>query len=101
MVPVIIDNAWNEYKKEMKLMLEYEINKKDEERAFDAFWKATENLLKNDKKNNAGINIGEFSITNSTLHHDKFCIYHESGEGGEFSKKKVEKVIKNFYTKEF
>lgn len=46
--------------------------------------------------------IGEFEITEAYSDKDtKFAIYHESGEGGEFSKEEFAKVIADFYKENF
>ena len=39
--------------------------------------------------------VGEYSISPSPYHEDKILIYHESGEGGEFSAEKFKEVMNN------
>ena len=63
-----------------------------------------------DKKTKSGmygetprIIIGEFTISESSTSKDnsKIWIEHQSGEGGDFSKKDFEKVLETFYNINF
>ena len=46
--------------------------------------------------------IGEFEITEAYGDKEtKIAIYHESGEGGDFSKEEFAKIIAKFYEENF
>ena len=53
------------------------------------------------KKMSGKVTVGDYTISKSVNNKDRVWIEHSSQEGGEFSMKLFEEVIKSFYNKHF